>query len=281
MREVLTQISPGHEMWVDIAYHGTRRCNAQSIGMMGPDTAHSVRGDKSQTKSRRTHIHMVASVNDQGRDQPGIRHGSDAVVEVNLRQLFDTGGTIYYSESGVYLTEGHSGAIPAVMINAIYAYDGFVLGERLFPMDTAPAGAVAAMLAVRAGGVRDVAASMMVDAGGDGEVPEEVVRQTASGLEASSDPSAGSSRAAPRRPHAHDISGDEGEGPPREVPSGVRVPNIPAWSGMVASLTRQFENLELLHEVDWVSAGRVKGSRSGEEFCLEGDGQPLAEKYEE
>ena len=111
---------------------------------------------------------------------------------------------------------------------------------QLFPVVAAPANAVAAMLAVRQGTVRDAAANMVLEAGGEAEVPEAMVRVAVDCATGSQDPSAGSSSTAPQQAEEHDISGGEDQ----VVPPGVTVPKVPAWTGLVATLTRQFESLQ-------------------------------------
>eukprot|EP00969_Alexandrium_andersonii_P331074 14633742-Alexandrium_andersonii.AAC.1 len=85
---------------------------------------------------------MVAQLNEDGRDQPGLRHGSSAVVSVDLEKLGQDGVTIYKSVNKVILTAGVAGCIPPQYLPRIVKISDH---RVLWPLERAPLNVVLAL----------------------------------------------------------------------------------------------------------------------------------------
>eukprot|EP00969_Alexandrium_andersonii_P091940 4058392-Alexandrium_andersonii.AAC.1 len=62
---------------------------------------------------------MVPELRADGREQPGARAGSGAIVHVDLERLHRDNATIYLSANRVILTAGLSGCIPPQYLRRI------------------------------------------------------------------------------------------------------------------------------------------------------------------
>eukprot|EP00969_Alexandrium_andersonii_P331794 14663563-Alexandrium_andersonii.AAC.1 len=78
---------------------------------------------------------MVAQLDPDGREQPGLRKGSTAAVTVDLDKLHQDGVVIYTSVNNVILTAGVAGVIPPQYLRRIIKISD---GRAPWPLETAP-----------------------------------------------------------------------------------------------------------------------------------------------
>eukprot|EP00969_Alexandrium_andersonii_P085014 3749592-Alexandrium_andersonii.AAC.1 len=77
MSRALEVYTPAHENWCAVGLHGTKEEYVPSIICEGLSTKHSAGGKLGE---KREHIHMVPELLPFGREQPGVRAGSTAIV---------------------------------------------------------------------------------------------------------------------------------------------------------------------------------------------------------
>eukprot|EP00969_Alexandrium_andersonii_P293112 12954662-Alexandrium_andersonii.AAC.1 len=85
---------------------------------------------------------MVPELLPFGREQPGVRAGSAAIVHVNLAALHEDRAEISFSANRVILTAGFQGDIPPAYLDKITRAED---GRVLWPMDEAPVAVVLAL----------------------------------------------------------------------------------------------------------------------------------------
>eukprot|EP00969_Alexandrium_andersonii_P120325 5319356-Alexandrium_andersonii.AAC.1 len=78
---------------------------------------------------------MVPQLRTDGREQPGVRAGSGAIVHVDLERLYRDNATIYFSVNNVILTAGLSGKIPPQYLRRIERVSD---GREMWPLGRAP-----------------------------------------------------------------------------------------------------------------------------------------------
>eukprot|EP00969_Alexandrium_andersonii_P110802 4890435-Alexandrium_andersonii.AAC.1 len=84
---------------------------------------------------------MVPELLPDGREQPGVRARSTAIVHVNLTALHEDGAEIYFSANRMILSAGLQGQIPPAYIDRITRVED---GRVLWPLPEAPVAVVLA-----------------------------------------------------------------------------------------------------------------------------------------